>query len=70
MPAGNFTADPAGRYSGLYNPGGPGNSPTCGVTYTRPSGYRLQPVTLALDDPKVVSWPAPPRPRKTCTRRG
>lgn len=44
-------------YFPLYNPGGPGNNPTPGVTYTQPSVYTYQPVTIALDDPKTVNYP-------------
>lgn len=46
-----------GGYLPLYNPGGPGNNPTPGVTYTMPGPYTFQPVTLALDDPMTVSYP-------------
>ncbi len=41
----------------LYNPGGPGNDPTPGVTYSNPTPYELQEVTIALDDPKTVTYP-------------
>ncbi|MDQ1305139.1 MAG: hypothetical protein QG671_3668, partial [Actinomycetota bacterium] len=37
------------------NPGGPGQTPTPGVRYTAPGPARLQPVTIALDDPMRVS---------------
>ena len=47
----------SGSYSPLYNPGGPGNNPTPGVTYTFPGPYTLQPVTIALDDPQTVTYP-------------
>jgi len=46
----------SGDYKPLYNPGGPGNNPTPGVIYTYPGAYWLQPVTLALDDPKTVTY--------------
>lgn len=46
-----------GGYLPLYNPGGPGNNPTPGVTYTQPGPYTFQPVTLALDDPMTVNYP-------------
>lgn len=39
------------NYQPLYNPGGPGNNPTPGVTYTYPGPYWYQPVTLDLDAP-------------------
>lgn len=49
---------PAGEgYSPFYNPGGPGNNPTRGVRYTAPGPSDLQPVTIAIDDPKTVSYP-------------
>jgi len=62
MPVGNATADPAGQYQPLYNPGGPGNNPTPGVNYTAPSPYQLQSVMQALDDPMVVSYGTVPAP--------
>ncbi|WP_131739599.1 phospholipase [Legionella adelaidensis] len=46
-----------GAYSPLYNPGGPGNNPTPGVTYTYPGPAWTQPVTIALDDPQTVNYP-------------
>ncbi len=46
----------ANGYLPFYNPGGPGNNPTPGVTYTSPGAYRLQPVTMAIDDPKTVTY--------------
>lgn len=47
----------ASPYLPLYNPGGPGNNPTPGVTYTEPGPTWTQPVTIALDDPMVVNYP-------------
>jgi len=47
----------SGGYSPLYNPGGPGNNPTPGVTYTKPGPYTYQPVTIAIDDPLTVTYP-------------
>jgi hypothetical protein len=47
----------SGSYSPLYNPGGPGNNPTPGVTYTEPGPTWTQPVTIAIDDPMTVSYP-------------
>lgn len=44
-----------GGYSAFYNPGGPGQTPTPGVRYTAPGPARLQPVTIALDDPMRIS---------------
>jgi hypothetical protein len=46
-----------GSYSPLYNPGGPGNNPTPGVTYTFPGPTWVQPVTIALDNPQTVNYP-------------
>lgn len=43
-------------YGAFFNPGGPGNSPTPGVRYTAPGAPQLQPVTIALEDPMVVSY--------------
>ena len=48
------TIDP---YIPFYNPGGPGNNPTPGVTYTSPGPALSQPVTMAIDDPKTVTYP-------------
>ncbi len=47
----------SGSYSPLYNPGGPGNNPTPGVTYTFPGPTWVQPVTIALDNPQTVTYP-------------
>lgn len=47
----------SGLYSSLYNPGGPGNNPTPGVTYTSPGPAWTQAVTIALDDPMTVNYP-------------
>ena len=44
-----------GGYNAFYNPGGPGPSPTEGVTYTAPGPADLEPVIIALDDPWRVS---------------
>jgi len=46
----------SGNYKVLYNPGGPGNNPTPGVTYTYPGPYWYQPVTNNLSDPKTVTY--------------
>jgi hypothetical protein len=46
----------SGDYKPLFNPGGPGNNPTPGVTYTYPGPYWSQPVTIAIDDPKTVTY--------------
>jgi hypothetical protein len=48
---------PAGDgYLPFYNPGGPGNNPTPGVTYTQPGPEDLQPVLMAIDDPLTVTY--------------
>jgi hypothetical protein len=47
----------SGGYFPLYNPGGPGNNPTPGVTYTSAGPYTFQPVTIAIDDPQTVNYP-------------
>lgn len=47
-----------GKYSPVYNPGGPGNNPAPGVRYSAPSAPISQPVTNALDDPLTVTYPA------------
>ncbi|KAL4854292.1 hypothetical protein ACK3TF_004982 [Chlorella vulgaris] len=43
-------------YTPLYNPGGPGNDPTPGVRYSSPSPPQSVNITLALDDPMVVTY--------------
>lgn len=45
----------AGDYDPFYNPGGPGNDPTPGISYTQPGPPDIEPVIIALDDPMVVS---------------
>lgn len=44
-------------YSPFFNPGGPGMSPEPGVTYTSPGPRDVEPVQIAIDDPKVVNYP-------------
>ena len=46
-------------YSPFYNPGGPGNDPTPGVRYTKPSPYIRQAVKIAIDDPMSVTLVQP-----------
>ena len=46
----------SGTYIPFFNPGGPGNAPTPGVTYTQPGPEWWQPVTIAIDDPMTVTW--------------
>lgn len=43
-------------YSPLYNPGGPGNDPTPGVSYTAPSPRIVQKVMNALENPMTVTY--------------
>jgi hypothetical protein len=43
-------------YSPFYNPGGPGNNPTSGVSYTSPGPSQLEPVWVALDNPMTVTF--------------
>ncbi len=45
-----------GSYSPLYNPGGPGNNPTAGTSYTAPSPHIMQPVTIDLDNDLSVNF--------------
>lgn len=40
----------------FFNPGGPGSCPAPGVIYTSPGPYRLQPVTMAIDNPLTVNY--------------
>ena len=51
----------SGRYSPFYNPGGPGNNPTPGVTYSQPGPSQTQTVINALADPMTVTYSAPGR---------
>ena len=48
----------SGKYGRFYNPGGPGNNPAPGVTYTQPGKPQLVPVIQAIDDPMTVTYPA------------
>lgn len=49
----------SGSYSPFYNPGGPGNNPTPGVTYSQPGPSQLQSVINALTDPMTVTYSSP-----------
>lgn len=49
----------SGNYSPFYNPGGPGNNPTPGVSYSQPGPSQLQPVINALTDPMTVTYGSP-----------
>jgi hypothetical protein len=48
-------------YKPFYNPGGPGNNPTSGVTYTKPSSAIKQAVTIAIKNPMTVSYGSRPQ---------
>ena len=45
-------------YNDIYNPGGPGQSPQPGTTYTKPAKPQLYPIDQRLDDPHSVSYAA------------
>ncbi|MDB5339779.1 MAG: hypothetical protein JWN70_5398 [Planctomycetaceae bacterium] len=49
----------SGSYSPFYNPGGPGNNPTPGVTYSQPGPSQSQPVINALTNPMTVTYSNP-----------
>ncbi len=49
----------SGSYSPFYNPGGPGNNPTPGVTYSQPGPSETEPVINALNNPMTVTYIAP-----------
>jgi hypothetical protein len=49
----------SGSYSPFYNPGGPGNNPTPGVTYSQPGPSQTESVIDALNDPMTVTYAAP-----------
>lgn len=51
------TSDEAG-YSDIYNPGGPGRTPTPGVTYTEPAAAQRFDIDVSLDDLGTVSYAA------------
>ena len=53
QPAGQHTPD---GYWQFYNPGGPGNTPVAGTTYTQGSPDHIVPVTIAIDDPMTVTY--------------
>jgi hypothetical protein len=53
----NVIIPASGAYSPFFNPGGPGMNPTPGVRYTAPGPADVEPVTIAIDDPMVVSYP-------------
>ncbi|WP_269498970.1 hypothetical protein [Castellaniella sp. S9] len=47
-----------GGYSDIYNPGGPGQDPSPGTTYTEPAPPQTFPIALSLDAPRTVSHAA------------
>jgi hypothetical protein len=49
----------SGSYSLSYDPGGPGNNPTPGVTYSQPGPTDTEPVIDALTNPMTVTYIAP-----------
>jgi len=53
QPAGERSAD---GYWQFYNPGGPGNNPTPGTTYTQGSPDHTVPVVMAIEDPMTVTY--------------
>lgn len=48
------------NYKPFYNPGGPGNNPTPGVVYTKPTSFIKQAVTIAIKNPMTVTYGAQP----------
>jgi predicted outer membrane repeat protein len=44
------------HYKPFYNPGGPGNNPTPGVVYSKPTSFIKQAVTIAIKNPMTVSY--------------
>lgn len=46
----------AGDYQPFYNPGGPGDRPDPDTRYSEPGPSYFQPVTIAIDDPMLVSY--------------
>lgn len=49
------TSDESG-YSDIYNPGGPGRTPTAGYTYTEPAAAQRFEIDVSLDDLGTVSY--------------
>ncbi len=45
-----------GDYTPFYNPGGPGDRPDPETRYSEPGPSYFQPVTIAIEDPMVVSY--------------
>lgn len=45
-------------YNDLYTPGGPGRTPTAGVTHTAPAAAQSFPITVSLDSLGTVSYAA------------
>ena len=59
----------SGGYSPFYNPGGPGNNPTPGVTYSQPGPSQTEPVINALTNPMTVTYLAPGTSKAKAERR-
>jgi hypothetical protein len=53
QPAGEHTAE---GYWQFYNPGGPGNTPVPDTIYAQGSPDHVVPVTIAIDDPMMVTY--------------
>jgi hypothetical protein len=49
----------SGSYSPSYDPGGPGNNPTPGVTYSQPGQSQTESVIDALTNPMTVTYTDP-----------
>ncbi|HWL28269.1 MAG TPA: hypothetical protein VNQ97_05120 [Burkholderiaceae bacterium] len=45
-----------GGYSDIYNPGGPGRTPSPHTTYTKPALPQLFPITHSLDQPRTIHY--------------
>lgn len=59
IPAGGTNLGTNEPYLKLYNPGGPGNDPTPGITYTQPGPSVHMPVSLALSNARTVTYYPP-----------
>ncbi|MFT6834096.1 MAG: hypothetical protein ACJA0H_000122, partial [Francisellaceae bacterium] len=51
IPTSGTNSETGVTYQPFYNPGGPGNNPPPGVTYTQPGPEQLISVIMAIDDP-------------------
>jgi hypothetical protein len=59
----------SGSYSPFYNPGGPGNDATPGVTYRQPGPSETESVINALTNPMTVTYIAPGSPVAKAEKR-